>query len=117
MKHIKAVLQPDKLAPVREALKEAGCFRGIMISDIMGHGVEKGITQGVALVEKYQMDLLPKVTIDMIVKDKDVPLIKKILIDNARTGEIGDGKIFIYNVEEVIRIRTGRRRRRSALEH
>lgn len=106
MKHIKAVIQPDKLAPVREALKEAGCFRGIMISDIMGHGVEKGITQAWR-GEKYQMDLLPKVTIDMIVKDKDVPMIKKILIDNARTGEIGDGKIFIYNVEEVIRIRTG----------
>ncbi len=106
MKHIKAVIQPDKLTEVREALEKAGGYRGIMISDIMGHGVEKGITQ-TWRGEKFQMDLLPKVCIDMIVRDEDVPLVKKTLIESARTGEIGDGKIFIYNVEEVIRIRTG----------
>jgi len=106
MKQIKAVIQPEKLSDVREALKRVGCYRGIMISDILGHGAQKGIIQAWR-GEKYQMDLLPKVAIDMVVKDDDVPIIKKVLLESARTGEIGDGKIFIYNIEEVIRIRTG----------
>jgi nitrogen regulatory protein P-II 1 len=106
MKHIKAIIQPEKLMDVRDALKQAGCFRGIMISDIMGHGVEQGVKQ-TWRGEVYQMDLLPKVMIDLVVKDSDVPVIKDIIIRHARTGEIGDGKIFVYPVEEVIRIRTG----------
>ena len=106
MKQVKAVVRTEKLNDVREALEKAGCYRGAMISDIMGQGTQKGITQAWR-GEKYKMDLLPKIMIDLVVKDEDVPVIKKVLIENARTGEIGDGKIFIYNVEEVIRIRTG----------
>lgn len=106
MKHIKAVIQPEKLNDVREALGEAGCSGGIMISEIMGHGNQKGIIQAWR-GEKYQVDLLPKVMIDLVVKDKDLETVKKIIIDNARVGEIGDGKLFIYNVESVVRIRTG----------
>ena len=106
MKQVKAVIRTEKLNDVREALEKAGCYRGAMISDIMGQGTQKGITQSWR-GEKYKMDLLPKVMIDLVVRDEDLPVIKKVLIDSARTGEIGDGKIFIYNVEEVIRIRTG----------
>ena len=106
MKQIKAVIQPNKLVEVREALQKTGCYHGVMISDIMGNGSQKGITQAWR-GEKYQMDLLPKVVIDLVVKDEEVDVIKKAILENARSGEIGDGKIFISNVEEVIRIRTG----------
>ncbi|MCM8712021.1 P-II family nitrogen regulator [Clostridium sp. SYSU_GA19001] len=106
MKHIKAVIRPEKLNDIREALNEAGCSGGIMISEIMGHGNQKGIIQAWR-GEKYQVDLLPKVMIDLVVKDKDLETVKKIIIENARENEIGDGKIFVYNVESVTRIRTG----------
>jgi nitrogen regulatory protein P-II 1 len=106
MKQIKAVIQPEKLSDVRDALEKTGCYRGAMITDIMGQGIQKGITQSWR-GEKFQADLLPKVMIDLIVKDEDVEVIKKAIIENARSGEYGDGKIFVYNVEEVIRIRTG----------
>ena len=106
MKQIKAVIQPDKLGDVREALQKTGCYHGVMISDIMGNGSQKGIVQAWR-GEKYQVDLLPKVVIDLIVKDDEVETIKKAILESARTGEIGDGKIFVSNIEEVIRIRTG----------
>lgn len=106
MKHIKAVIRPEKLNDVRECLEKAGCYRGVMISDIVGNGNQKGITQ-VWRGEKYQMDLIPKVMIEMVVSDADVPVIKQAILRCAQTGEHGDGKIFIYPVEEVIRIRTG----------
>lgn len=106
MKHLKVVIRPEKLPDVREALERAGCYHGVMISDIMGQGAQKGITQAWR-GEKYRIDLLPKVMIDLVVRDEDVPSLKKILLESSRTGEIGDGKIFIYNVEEVVRIRTG----------
>lgn len=106
MKHIKAVIRPEKLSDVRKALNNAGCYGGVMITDILGQGNQKGITQSWR-GEKYQVDLLQKVMIDLVVKDEDLETVKKIIIDNVRTGEIGDGKIFVYNVESVIRIRTG----------
>jgi nitrogen regulatory protein P-II 1 len=106
MKQIKAIIRPEKLSEVREALKKAGCYHGVMISDIVGQGTQKGVTQSWR-GEKYRLDLIPKVSIDLVVKDSEVETVKKIIVANARTGEIGDGKIFIYNVEEVVRIRTG----------
>lgn len=106
MKHIKAVIRTEKLTDVRTALEKSGSYHGAMITDIMGQGNQKGIVQAWR-GEKYKVDLIPKVMIDLIVKDEDVPAVKKALIESARTGEIGDGKIFIYNVEDVIRIRTG----------
>ena len=106
MKQVKAVIKPERLDVVREALKKAGCYHGIMISDIIGQGTQMGVTQAWR-GEKYQLDLIEKVMIDLVVKDEDVPVVKKVIVENARTGEIGDGKIFVYNVEEVVRIRTG----------
>lgn len=106
MKQIKAVIQPEKLPDVRDALEKTGCYRGAMVSEIMGQGIQKGITQSWR-GEKFQADLLPKIMLDIVVKDEDVPAIKKAIIDAARSGEFGDGKIFVYNVEEVTRIRTG----------
>jgi nitrogen regulatory protein PII len=106
MKQIKAVIRPEKLNDVRDALERAGVCKGMMISDIIGNGSQKGIQQ-VWRGEKYTLDLIPKVMLDMVVKDSDVPIVKNVLLKVAPIGEFGDGKIFIYNVEEVIRIRTG----------
>ena len=106
MKHIKAVIRPEKLDEVRAALEKIDCYKGVMISDIAGHGNQKGVEQ-VWRGEKYQLDLIPKVMLELVVRDEDVPEIKKAILSTARVGDHGDGKIFIYNVEEVIRIRTG----------
>lgn len=106
MKHIKAVIRPEKLNEVRAAMEAAGVYKGIMITDIIGNGSQKGIQQ-VWRGERYTLDLIPKVMIDMVVSDEDIPTIKKVLLEVAPVGEFGDGKIFIYPIEEVIRIRTG----------
>ena len=105
MKQIKAVIRPEKLQEVLSSLEKVG-YNGIMITEIEGHGTQKGIThqwRG----EKYRLDLVPKIMIDIVVKDSAVEIIKKAIIQSARLGEVGDGKIFVYNVEEVTRIRTG----------
>jgi len=106
MKQLKVVIRPEKLSDVREALEKAGCYHGVMISDIMGQGAQKGIIQAWR-GEKYRVDLLPKVMIDLVVRDEDIPSLKKILLESSRTGEIGDGKIFVYDVENVVKVRTG----------
>ncbi len=106
MKHIKAIIRPEMLDSIREALKVIGCYRGVTISEVLGHGNQKGIEQ-VWRGEKYHKDLLEKVMLDMIVKDEEVAIIKKAIIESVRTGEHGDGKIFVYDVQEAIRIRTG----------
>lgn len=105
MKKIEAIVRPESVEVVRNALSEAG-VTGLMVSEIEGHGKQKGVIQQWR-GEKYKVELLPKAKIEIIVKDQDVGRISKVIVDNARTGEIGDGKIFIYPVEDVIRIRTG----------
>jgi nitrogen regulatory protein P-II 1 len=105
MKHIIAVIRPERLEDVRHALERVG-YSGLMISEIEGHGKQKGIVQQWR-GEKYKMDLISKIKLEVVVKDTEAEIIKKTIIENARTGEIGDGKIFISNVDEVTRIRTG----------
>ncbi|MDD5120947.1 MAG: P-II family nitrogen regulator [Candidatus Omnitrophica bacterium] len=105
MKKIEAIIRPESVDVVRNALSEAG-VTGLMISEIEGHGKQKGVIQQWR-GEKYKVELLPKAKIEIIVKDQDVGRISKAIIDNAQTGEIGDGKIFIYPVDDAIRIRTG----------
>jgi nitrogen regulatory protein P-II 1 len=106
MKQIKIVIRPEKLNDVRDALVKIGCFNGVMISEITGHGSQKGLTQ-TWRGEKYTVEFIPKMCLIMVVEDKDVDKIKKAILESAPTGDPGDGKIFISNVEEVIRIRTG----------
>ena len=105
MKKIEVIIRPEKLETVRSALEKAGCA-GLMITEIEGHGKQKGVVQQWR-GEKYRVELLPKTKIEVVVKDEDVDLITKTIMENARTGEIGDGKIFIYGIENAIRIRTG----------
>ncbi len=105
MKMITAIVRPEKLDAVRQALEKVG-YSGLMISEIEGHGKQKGIVQQWR-GERYKVDLIQKLKLEVVVKDSEVEAIKKTIIDNARTGEIGDGKIFISTIDEVVRIRTG----------
>lgn len=105
MKKIEAIIRPEKLEDVRRALQETGCG-GLMISEIEGHGKQKGVVQQWR-GEKYKVELLPKIKIEAVVKDSDLERIIEVIIASARTAEIGDGKIFVLDVQNVIRIRTG----------
>ena len=107
MKKIEAVIQPHKLEQVREALKDIG-VDGMTISDVRGHGRQKGHRE-VYRGQEYTVDLLPKVKIEMVVPDARAEETVRILGDAARTGKLGDGKIFISTIEEAIRIRNNDR--------
>jgi nitrogen regulatory protein P-II 1 len=105
MKKIEAIIRPEKLESVKIALEQNGC-EGLMVSGVEGYGKQKGVIQQWR-GEKYKIDLIPKIKIEIVVSDKDVERITKAIIESAKTGEIGDGKIFIYDIETAIRIRTG----------
>ncbi len=107
MKKIEAIIRPERLGDVRTALEKAG-YPGLMLTEIEGHGKQKGITQQWR-GEEYRVDLLPKVKLELVVADKDAERIVQTIIASAKTGSVGDGKIFISEVKEVIRIRTGER--------
>ena len=104
MKKIEAIIRPERLDLVRHALDEISS-PGLMITEIEGQGKQKGITRQWRGKE-YKVELLPKIKIEIIVKDKDVGHITKAITEAAYTGSIGDGKIFVYSVENAIRIRT-----------
>jgi nitrogen regulatory protein P-II 1 len=103
MKKIEAIIQPFKLDEVKEALKSIG-VDGMTINDVRGHGRQKGHKE-VYRGQEYNVDLLPKVKIEMVVSDARYEECLRTLAAAARTGKIGDGKIFVYEVAEAIRIR------------
>jgi nitrogen regulatory protein P-II 1 len=103
MKKIEAIIQPFKLEDVKEALKEIG-VDGMTIMEVRGHGRQKGHKE-VYRGQEYQVDLLPKVKIELVVPDARLDEVTQTLMKAARSGKIGDGKIFVYAVEEAIRIR------------
>ena len=105
MKKIEAVLKPFKLDEVREALSEVG-ITGLTVTEVKGFGRQKGHTELYRGAE-YVVDFLPKVKVEVIAADKDVQNCIDAIIKAARTGKIGDGKIFVNSVEQVVRIRTG----------
>jgi nitrogen regulatory protein P-II 1 len=105
MKKIEAIFQPFKLEPVKEAL-HAISVEGMTVTEVKGFGRQKGIREVYRGME-YQVDFLPKVKIEIVATDDKVQAIIDTIVDKARTGRIGDGKIFVYPVSEVIRIRTG----------
>ena len=105
MKKIEAIIQPFRLEPVKEAL-HAISVKGMTVTEVKGFGVQKGIREVYRGME-YQVDFLPKVKIEIVATDDKVQSIVETIIAKARTGRIGDGKIFVYPVAEVIRIRTG----------
>ncbi len=105
MRKIEAIVRPEKLDEVLAALERTG-YTGVMITEIRGHGKQKGIVQQWRGKE-YRVSYLPKIKVEVVAKKGDVEKIKKAIIEAARTGEIGDGKIFVYDVSEVMKIRTG----------
>mgnify|MGYP001773213661 CR=1 FL=1 len=104
MKKIEAIIRPFKLDEVREALSEIG-VRGMTITEVKGYGRQKGHTELYRGAE-YKVDFLPKIKIEIVAPDNMVDKIVNAIIKSAKTGQVGDGKIFIYPIEEVIRVRT-----------
>ncbi len=105
MKKIEAIIQPFKLETVKEAL-HAISVQGMTVTEVKGFGRQKGIREVYRGME-YQVDFIPKVKIEVVAQDDKVQAVVDTIIEKARTGRIGDGKIFVYPVAEVIRIRTG----------
>jgi len=105
MKQIEAIIKPFKLDEVKEALTKVG-IQGMTITEVKGFGRQKGHTELYRGAE-YSVDFLPKVKIQILVPDEKVSQVVDAILQTSRTGKIGDGKIFIVPVEEVIRIRTG----------
>jgi nitrogen regulatory protein P-II 1 len=105
MKMVEAIVKPFKLDEVKEALTKAG-VQGMTVEEVKGFGRQKGHTELYRGAE-YSVDFLPKVKIQVLVPDEKAAEVVQLITDAAKTGKIGDGKIFVTNVEEVIRIRTG----------
>jgi nitrogen regulatory protein P-II 1 len=105
MKKIEAIIQPHKLDEVKEALMNAG-IDGITISEVHGHGRQKGHTETYRGAE-YKVDVRPKIKLELVLPTEQVERIVNVIADSAKTGKIGDGKIFISTIENAIRIRNG----------
>jgi nitrogen regulatory protein P-II 1 len=104
MKKIEAIIRPFKLDEVKEALVEEG-VRGLTISEVRGYGRQKGHTETYRGSE-YRIEFIPKIKIEVVVEDNNVDKVVDAILKTAKTGQVGDGKIFISSVNEVIRIRT-----------
>ena len=105
MKLVKAILKPERFEFVKKALEDKG-FISMTVTDVRGRGAQKGISleyRGGLMT----VDMLPKILIELVVSEKDVDAVISIITDSARTGKIGDGKIFVIPVEKSVRIRTG----------
>src|SRR4249919_3443166 len=107
MTKLEAIIQPSKFEAVKEILTELG-VQGMTISDVRGHGRQKGHTE-VYRGREYSVDLLPKIKLEMVLPDKLVNTVVDTILKTAKTGKIGDGKIFLSRVEEAIRIRNEER--------
>jgi nitrogen regulatory protein P-II 1 len=105
MKKIEAIIRPEKLDEVLKAIESTG-YSGVMITEIKGHGKQKGIVQQWRGGE-YRVSFLTKMKIEIVAKNKDVETIKTAIAAVAKTGEIGDGKMFIYDITDAYKIRTG----------
>ncbi len=106
MNKIEAIIRPERLDKVKEALAEAG-FNGLNVTQVTGRGRQKGITHQGRSGERYQIDMLPKVKLEVVVRDADTKRAVELILENARTGNIGDGKLFVSPVTQVYQVRTG----------
>ena len=108
MNKIEAIIRPERLTAVKDALADAG-FVGLNMVPVTGRGTQRGVVSQGRGGGSVVIDMLPKTKLEMVVRDSDTDQVCEIIIDAARTGEIGDGKIFISSVSEIIRVRTGER--------
>jgi len=107
MKKIEAIIRPGKLEEIKDALNKYN-IQGLTISQVMGCGLQKGRKEFYRGTE-VTLNLLPKIKIEIVTQDVHADEVIKLISSEAKTGEVGDGKIFVYNVEDVVRIRTGER--------
>ncbi|PLX91305.1 MAG: transcriptional regulator [Desulfuromonas sp.] len=107
MRKVEAIIKPFKLDEVKEALNDIG-IQGITVSEVKGFGRQKGHTELYRGAE-YVVDFIPKIKMEIIVADDQVAKVVDVIADAAKTGRIGDGKIFVTPIDEVVRIRTGER--------
>lgn len=107
MKKIEAIIRPEKLDAVRIALEESG-YPGVSVSEIQGHGIQRGTFQK-WMGDTYKVEFLSKIKVEIVCMDHDAERLVDVLLDTASTGGVGDGKIFIYDVAEAVRIRTRER--------
>jgi len=108
MYKVEAIIRPEKLDEVKEALAQAG-FVGLNVTHVTGRGVQKGIIHAGRGGEPYTIDMLPKVKLETVVRGVDTERVVQVIVSAARTGNIGDGKIFVLPVVDAIRVRTGER--------
>ncbi|HUF52370.1 MAG TPA: P-II family nitrogen regulator [Dehalococcoidia bacterium] len=108
MQKIEAIIRPERLDEVKNALSEAG-FHGMNIVHVTGRGVQRGIVHQGRGGETFTIDMLPKVKVEVVIEDAQVDQVVKLICDAARTGNIGDGKLFVIPVTDAIRVRTGER--------
>lgn len=107
MKMIQAIIRSEKLSDVKNALDAVQC-PGMMVWEIVGHGKQKGVTESFR-GSTFRVDLLPKTKIEIVVQDAKAKAIVDAIVQSAGTGQVGDGKVFVLNVEESVRIRTAER--------
>ena len=108
MNKIEAIIRPERLTAVKDALAEAG-FTGLNAVQVMGRGVQRGIVHQGRAGTTITVDMLPKTKVELVIRDEDTDKAVDVIIEAAQTGEIGDGKIFVSPVAQVIRVRTGER--------
>jgi len=111
MKKIEAIVRPEKLEAVQQALKRSG-YPGITITEVRGHGLQKGVVQQWR-GEEYRVDILPKIKVEIVAGDEEAETIIQSILESAYTGSVGDGKVFVYDVAEAVRIRTRERGQRA----
>lgn len=105
MKKIEAIIRPDKFDAVKKALEEAG-YTGVTLTEVEGHGKQKGLSQQFRGY-KYKVEFLPKLKLEIVAPSADIPKLVKAIITSASTGQVGDGKIFVYTIDEAYRISSG----------
>lgn len=105
MKKIEAIIRPFRIDDVREALAEIG-VKGMTLTEVKGYGRQKGHTE-MYRGSEYQIDFLPKLKVEVVVSDAAADKVLDAIIKAAKTGQVGDGKIFVYDVEDAVRVRTG----------
>jgi len=105
MKKIEAIIRPVMFEKVKDALEEVG-YPGITVSEVEGHGKQKGMTQQWR-GQEYRVEMLPKLKLEIVVTNKDAGKIVKAILASAKTGKVGDGKVFVYPIEEAYKVSTG----------
>ncbi len=105
MKKIEAIIRPDKFDSVKKALEEAG-YTGVTLTEVEGHGKQKGLSQQFRGY-KYKVEFLPKLKLEIVAPSADIEKLVKAIISSASTGQVGDGKIFVYTIDEAYRISSG----------